>query len=172
MGFRLPDYCAGAKVFAWAIVRIPTSAGVSAVRLGVGGILDTGSSDVASISTFSATLGTDKWWLFVLPNATLFTSATYSNAAYFFFEPSTEDQNDAFHVDSFGVETGGLSYKSLGTSQAPAAKSYLKANAAPTDGTWAVGDRMIRATPVVGQPKAWVCTVAGTPGTWVSEGNL
>jgi hypothetical protein len=46
------------------------------------------------------------------------------------------------------------------------------ANAAPTTGTWAVGDRVVRATPVVGQPKAWVCTVAGTPGTWVSEGNL
>lgn len=46
------------------------------------------------------------------------------------------------------------------------------ANAAPTTGTWAVGDRVVRATPVVGQPKAWVCTVAGTPGTWTSEGNL
>lgn len=45
------------------------------------------------------------------------------------------------------------------------------ANAAPTTGTWAVGERVAR-TPVVGQPKAWSCTVAGTPGTWVSEGNL
>ena len=26
--------------------------------------------------------------------------------------------------------------------------------------------------PAVGQPKGWVCTVAGNPGTWVSEGNL
>ena len=38
--------------------------------------------------------------------------------------------------------------------------------------TWNVGDRAVFATPTVGQPKAWVCTVAGTPGTWVSEGNL
>ena len=35
-----------------------------------------------------------------------------------------------------------------------------------------VGDRVINTTPTVGQPKSWVCTVAGTPGTWVSEGNL
>lgn len=42
----------------------------------------------------------------------------------------------------------------------------------PTVGTWAVGDRVFNSTPVVGQPKSWVCTVAGTPGTWVSEGNL
>lgn len=26
--------------------------------------------------------------------------------------------------------------------------------------------------PAVGQPKAWICTVSGTPGTWVSTGNL
>lgn len=44
--------------------------------------------------------------------------------------------------------------------------------AAPVANTWAVGDRMVRSVPVVGQPKSWVCTVAGTPGTWVSEGSL
>jgi hypothetical protein len=43
---------------------------------------------------------------------------------------------------------------------------------APTVATWAVGDRCVNASPAVGSPKAWVCTVAGTPGTWVSEGNL
>lgn len=51
-------------------------------------------------------------------------------------------------------------------------KKEFYGTAAPTTLTWAVGDRVIRATPAVGQPKAWVCTVAGTPGTWVSEGNL
>lgn len=45
-------------------------------------------------------------------------------------------------------------------------------SAEPTVGTWAVGDRVINTAPTVGQPKSWVCTVAGTPGTWVSEGNL
>ena len=40
-----------------------------------------------------------------------------------------------------------------------------------TAGTYDVGDRQVR-HPVVGKPKAWSCTVAGTPGTWVSEGNL
>lgn len=48
----------------------------------------------------------------------------------------------------------------------------LLGSAAPTVGTWAVGDRIVRTPPVVGQPKAWSCTVAGVPGTWVSEGNL
>ena len=44
--------------------------------------------------------------------------------------------------------------------------------AAPVAGLWRLGDRVINSAPTVGQPKAWVCTVAGTPGTWVSEGNL
>lgn len=45
--------------------------------------------------------------------------------------------------------------------------------AAPT-GTdqWGVGDEVKNSAPAVGSPKAWVCTVAGTPGTWVSTGNL
>lgn len=42
----------------------------------------------------------------------------------------------------------------------------------PTYGDFLVGDRFYNKTPTVGQPKSWVCTVAGAPGTWVSEGNL
>lgn len=45
-------------------------------------------------------------------------------------------------------------------------------NAAPTAGTWQRGHRAYNPTPTVGQPKSWVCTASGTPGTWVSEGNL
>lgn len=46
-------------------------------------------------------------------------------------------------------------------------------SAIPTTGTWQKGDH-IRNTAgmAVGSPKGWYCTVAGTPGTWVSEGNL
>lgn len=46
-------------------------------------------------------------------------------------------------------------------------------NTAPIGGNnWNAGDRVIQSVPVVGQPKAWRCTVSGNPGTWVSEGNL
>lgn len=44
--------------------------------------------------------------------------------------------------------------------------------AAPTSGTYKQGDRVFNSAATVGQPKSWVCTVGGTPGTWVSEGNL
>jgi hypothetical protein len=43
---------------------------------------------------------------------------------------------------------------------------------APTYNTWLRGDYVGNGAPAVGSPKGWYCTVAGTPGTWVSEGNL
>jgi hypothetical protein len=51
-------------------------------------------------------------------------------------------------------------------------RTVQQAIAVPTAGTWKVNDRVLRNPQVVGQPKAWVCTVGGTPGTWVSEGLL
>lgn len=50
--------------------------------------------------------------------------------------------------------------------------SYQSGTAAPSTGSAKVGDRCINTAAAVGQPKGWICTVAGTPGTWVSEGNL
>ena len=44
--------------------------------------------------------------------------------------------------------------------------------AVPAAGTWATGDRFVNQAGVVGQPKAWQCTVAGSPGTLTSEGVL
>lgn len=40
-------------------------------------------------------------------------------------------------------------------------------NAAPTGGRWNVGDTYWNETPTAGEPAMWVCTVAGSPGTWV-----
>lgn len=44
--------------------------------------------------------------------------------------------------------------------------------AAPAYGTWLRGDYVKNGSPAVGSAKGFYCTVAGTPGTWVSEGNL
>jgi hypothetical protein len=40
------------------------------------------------------------------------------------------------------------------------------ASAAPTSGTWAVGDTTWNASSSDGAPVGWRCTVAGTPGVW------
>lgn len=52
------------------------------------------------------------------------------------------------------------------------AKTITLTGAAPAAGTWSVGDICENGIVSVGTPKGWRCTVAGTPGTWVSEGNL
>lgn len=49
---------------------------------------------------------------------------------------------------------------------------YTAGTAAPTTGNGAPGDVSIAMAPAVGSPKGHRCTTYGSPGTWVSEGNL
>lgn len=44
------------------------------------------------------------------------------------------------------------------------------ASAPPTDGYWAQGQVIINNQPAAGAAIGWVCTTAGTPGTWVALG--
>lgn len=46
------------------------------------------------------------------------------------------------------------------------------ANAAPTSGTWARGDRVYNTAPSASGFIGWVCVVAGTPGTWKTWGAI
>ena len=79
----------------------------------------------------------------------------------------------AFQVIEFDTKFDAIKYFNAGLYQPPTDRPRSTySNSAPTTGTWVVGDRVANRTPTVGQPKAWVCTVSGTPGTWVSEGNL
>ncbi len=45
-----------------------------------------------------------------------------------------------------------------------------RGTAAPVAGTWEQGDVVVNSAPTVGQPQAWACTTAGTPGTWTALG--
>lgn len=45
-------------------------------------------------------------------------------------------------------------------------------SAAPTAGTWAVGDITYNTSPAVGSNVGWICTTAGTPGTWTQFGII
>lgn len=44
--------------------------------------------------------------------------------------------------------------------------------AKPTTGTFSVGDKLINTAPVAGGFTGWVCTVAGSPGTWKGFGSI
>jgi len=43
---------------------------------------------------------------------------------------------------------------------------------APTSGTWPLGWIRWNTAPVAGENVGWVCTVAGTPGTWMPFGTI
>jgi hypothetical protein len=45
-------------------------------------------------------------------------------------------------------------------------------SAAPTAGTWVRGDIVWKTSPSSGASPGWVCTAAGTPGTWTAMANL
>jgi len=45
-------------------------------------------------------------------------------------------------------------------------KVEVEGTAAPTAGTWAVGDIVWNTAPAALTTPGWVCTTAGTPGTW------
>lgn len=54
-----------------------------------------------------------------------------------------------------------------------------RGTAAPTTGTWAKGDVALNSNPVEAGSAAskyvitgWICTVAGTPGTWLPMRSL
>ena len=51
-------------------------------------------------------------------------------------------------------------------------KKVQFASAAPTTGTWAQGDTVFNSGAASGQPAGWMCTVAGSPGTWNAMANL
>jgi hypothetical protein len=45
-------------------------------------------------------------------------------------------------------------------------------SAAPATGAWEITDYVYNSAPASGAPRGWVCTVAGTPGTWNAMANL
>ena len=71
-----------------------------------------------------------------------------------------------------GAAWQGLLYRASGTNGFNGSAIYVADTAAPTAGTWAVGDHCAKSNAAIGSPKGWFCTTAGTPGTWTSEGNL
>jgi len=69
-------------------------------------------------------------------------------------------------IDSWGVSFGGADYSNI-------TKSFnLYASSFPTAGTWAQGDIAYDITPTASGNIGWVCTTAGTPGTWKAFGAI
>jgi len=77
------------------------------------------------------------------------------------------------HVQMSAIQAGDVpqlaDYAPTGLTGATAASRYVGATTtgAPVSGTFAVGDFAIAQ-----DGNAWICTVAGTPGTWLNAANL
>ena len=52
------------------------------------------------------------------------------------------------------------------------AKKWMYGTAIPASGTWQVGDTIWNTAPTAGGFIGWVCTTAGTPGTWKTFGAI
>jgi hypothetical protein len=51
-------------------------------------------------------------------------------------------------------------------------KASYTGSAAPTTGTWLLGDVVWNTAPTSGGTLGWICTTAGTPGTWKVFGSI
>lgn len=95
-----------------------------------------------------------------------YTAAQVTNAAD---KSSASTQSFTGALTSAGIVTGtamsatGITGATTGNARAVGGN----ASGAPTSGTFAVGDYVIN-----NDGSVWVCTVAGSPGTWVETGSL
>lgn len=85
---------------------------------------------------------------------------------------STTGGLDTIWLNEVVTNMAGLSPVRAGTKGAGILGRTFYGTAIPTTLAYLFSDRVVNTNPAVGSPKAWTCTVAGTPGTWVSEGNL
>lgn len=69
-------------------------------------------------------------------------------------------------IDLTGSTFGGTYTASTGRVLRLRGEAYV--SAAPTSGTWALGDIAWNKSPSTEAPLYWVCTTAGTPGTWLA----
>jgi len=130
-----------------------------------------------SKSTSTANLVANKWGVHtseisVVSDATTisFTFQCVGNGSTFRLWSPVLEVDGSFY--SFASPTEEKPLRTNGFYIGASANSVDYGTAAPATLTWKVGDRRFNSSPAVGSPKSWVCTVAGTPGTWVSEGNL
>lgn len=74
--------------------------------------------------------------------------------------------NEAYNI------TTPISYNTAPTVKRDVGNTWNWATAAPTSGRYAVGDVVYNSAPAAGGTIGWVCTTAGTPGTWKTFGAI
>lgn len=91
--------------------------------------------------------------------------SSYVCASDGWFGVGTNNPFDRLHVNGFGRFTSGLR---IGAN----INSVTYAAAAPTSGSWLRGDVVHNTAPSAGGFAGWICTAAGSPGTWKTWGAI
>lgn len=129
-------------------------------------------SAVVLAADFSPLLKTGQW----VTIASMSQASSSGNTALTMLNSDSNPQVirfSAFQVAQFDTQQQAIDFYNSGVYCMPEAQPRITySTVSPTTGTWSVGDQCIQTVPVIGNPKGWQCTVAGTPGTWVSMGNL
>lgn len=107
-----------------------------------------------------------------------FTCNTITDALYFNGGDRVTGANGSAYVRSVNYDTGVVMVDEWGSGAVTLAldATYFvtvgSGSAAPTTGAYKVSDRIYNSSPSAGGYVGWVCTVAGTPGTWKEFGLI
>ena len=135
---------------------------------------------VSDSSSQATTLGTD--WKVVRVTHTVDSSATFVTAFIGINDPTN---SKTLFVDSMTCHVGFARHEDIRPTpwgEGPDAvksglmviggKKHFYGTAAPTAGTWVVGDITWNTSPSPSGNAGWICTIAGTPGTWKTFGTI
>jgi len=105
---------------------------------------------------------TNNAWKLQFGNSAYFEPIRYINSAATLY--TAKGLTGPVFQNGYGVRNVG---DTVGT-----AKARLLGTAAPVSGTYEVGDIIYNSAPAAGGTIGWVCTTAGTPGTWKTFGAI
>lgn len=131
-------------------------------------------ADTATVSYFTLALNDGGTQVFTISGSGVANWSTYSVTGH--FSSATTALNAVLSTDTDGtywIANPRIYACADASLMVGFAGTPRFANSAiPTAGTWAVGDTIWNTAPVAGNTPGFVCTTAGTPGTWKAMANL
>jgi hypothetical protein len=128
-----------------------------------------GESGATTVLSFLDPAGTTNWRLRCVSGDVLF---DYGNSGVGGFRITGAGTAQQFGTGAaYGNRAFYARYLMVGDTDANA-RRMTNGTAAPASGAHGVGEIVWNRTPSSGNPMGWICTVAGTPGTWAALANV
>lgn len=159
--FTFPNEYAKEKLYAWAIVKVPTECANIQCNFGLG------TADFINPDKLIS-IGSTDWKIAIV--GPVIPSSNYITFNINKVGGGNPPNNEYFYIDSFGLCKDGISYSNL--YKRINIEKYRKNVSIPTTGTWNLGDKVYNLTPTPGGYEGWICTTAGTPGIWKGFGLI